>query len=144
MAVWVHPTNLFAGAAIAAACLVRWRQAKLPAAVRTGRVGTVVVALLAALLLAGWIWAARPTHGLLGEYVVQRLDDVTQLDRAGNLPSFLVLFARLFSGETIYQYIAGSHSWFEWPAIQNAGGLALDVTVFWGCLLGIGMACVAQ
>ncbi len=161
VAIWVHPTNLFAGAAIAGACLAYWRRKQLATDARPSGVVDVpacprdpdrtagkdclplrrdtlalFVLALAALIIAAWILAARPTHGLLAQHVAARLDDVRQLDRGDGVPSVFVLYARLFTGGTIYRYLAGSRSWFEWPQSKSADGWGVDVAVFWACVLG--------
>ena len=114
-AVLVHPTNVFAGAAIAASLAVRWRQFRVEPRRLT------VLALAAAAMI---LWATRLVHatGEGGGW----LSHLGQIVHPGNKPHFTVLHANLLCGETVYQYISGAHSWLPWPL-----GLALT----WAVLL---------
>jgi hypothetical protein len=78
------------------------------------------------LTLAAWLWAAWPLAGRIS----QRVGDPRTLAHA------VYLYPRLFTGGTIYRFIAGSRSWFEWPLPADFDGWGLDVGLFWFCLLG--------
>jgi hypothetical protein len=137
VAVWVHPTNIFVAAAIPAACIAHWRRRGGDArclrpsdfGLRTSSVirhSSFVILALAVLVAAAWLWAAWPLTGR----IAQRLGDVRTAAEAANL------YPRLFTGGTIYRYVAGSQSWFQWPLPSGREGFGLDVSVFWLCLLG--------
>ncbi len=128
IAVWVHPTNIFAGAAIAIALARRYRLARTDASL--ARISCVAMLLAAALLIAVWVWAARPGHGPLPGRMERWWGNVL------DLPHAAVLFPRLFSGGTIYRDISGSQSWFEWPLPAGCDGAGLDVGLFWAIIFG--------
>jgi len=155
IAIWVHPTNLFAVAALAAACTA-WIltkaiamgsgrgtvappndrataaptvPCKTPSLV--GRVASLVMLLTAVLLLVAWIWAAGLARGSLSGRIAQRVAQMRELLQPRDLPPVPVLFSRLFTGGTIYRYIPGARSWFEWPLSAKLDGWGLDVGVFW-------------
>ncbi len=101
-AVLVHPTNVFAGAAIAAGLAVRWRQFQA----NPRRLAVLALAALALIL-----WAAnlvRMQGNVGGDGLLGHLD---QLVHPRVNPHAVVLYANLFCGETVYQYISGAHSW---------------------------------
>jgi uncharacterized membrane protein len=116
IAVLVHPTNVFAGAAIAASLAVRWRQFRVDPR-------RLTVLALAALALILWSANMVRMQGQVGGGLLGHLD---QLVHPQPNPHAVVLYANLFSGETVYQYIAGAHSWLPWGV-----GLAL----VWAVLL---------
>ena len=164
IAVWVHPTNLFAGTAIAAACVAHYlaickrncsKRNRHPEGSEGSRAEVqatrsfaalrmtltswgLVFIVLTVLITVAWLLAARPTHGLLARHVAERFDDVRQLDRTTNLPSVFLLYPRLFTGGTVYRYLVGSHSWFEWPSPADSDGWGLDVGLFCLAILGSG------
>jgi len=147
IALWVHPTNVFAGAVVAVACIAHWyrkndeesRSSKSKArrfgfrisdfgfpssfVLRPSSFPFVLLA-LACLVFAVWLWAAWPL-GRIG----QRAGDLRGLAQVADL------YPRLFTGGTIYRYVAGSRSWFEWPLPAHLDGWGLDVGLFWGCVL---------
>ena len=55
-----------------------------------------------------------------------------------------MLYPRLFTGGTVYRYIAGSRSWFEWPLPAELDGWGLDVGLFWAVRVRVGVAAVAS
>ena len=116
-AVLVHPTNVFAGAAIAASLAVRWRQF---------RVDPRRLAVLALAALALILWAANLVRmqGNVGGGGCSATSTNSSIRTAN--PHAAVLYANLFSGETVYQYISGGTSWLPWGV-----GLAL----VWAVLL---------
>ena len=131
VAMLVHPTNVFAGAAIAAAVAhwVRWKDvrriARRSAADRRILAGLAAVAILAGVLVGGWLNTSGPSR------FTGRMGDVRELIRPRAAPHFSVLYARLFTGATVYHYIPGSHSWLEWPRGEDVGGWGIDVALFW-------------
>jgi hypothetical protein len=121
-AVLVHPTNVFAGAAIAASLLARRRQFRL----QPRRLTVLALAALALIL-----WAAHLGHaaGAGGGW----RSHLAQLVHPGEAPHFVALYANLFSGETVYQYLSGGHSWLQWPAL-GGGSWAIGVVLVWTLL----------
>lgn len=123
VAVWVHPTNIFVGAAIAAACVARlWSgraKEKTPA---SGRAATLVLLVLAGLLLAAWLWVAGGERDAVWGHVARHWGDVHDAART------TYLYPRMFTGGTIYCDVAGSRSWID--------GWGIDVGLFWACVLG--------
>jgi hypothetical protein len=122
----VHPTNLLAIAApIAAApfcapwasiCRVLRRPAVLAAVVVAG-----ILAAAGALCWFQSSGAAMVSDRLRGSILAQ----------PWTTPYFLVLYPRLFTGATVYQFIAGSDSWLEWPAREGRMACGLDAILFW-------------
>ncbi len=134
-AVLVHPANIFAAAAIAAALTARRRWQDLKPIGPTGAIGRRRVAglVLATILLLAlavhWLGTSEPSR-FLG-----RMGDVREPARTPATSSFAVLYPRLFTGGTVYRYISGSRSWFEWPCGDGRDGWGIDVALFW-LLLG--------
>jgi len=144
VAVWVHPTNVFACAAIVAAVAAQWA---LPTTGETQpsndafrrrsfAAGRWWVAAAALVTIGAGLWAMNLSRTPLPGRIAQRFGDLRELVQPHDLPHFSVLYARLFTGGTIYRYIAGSRSWFEWPLPENLDGWGLDVGLFWLCILG--------
>ena len=121
-ALWVHPTNLFAGGAIAIACLWRWRQHKKnpPSALRPPP-SSLILLVLALVVFAAWLWASWPLAGRVAD----------KMGGTAGWTQAVYLYPRLFTGGTVYRYTAGSRSWFEWPSPEGIDGLGADVVVFW-------------
>ncbi len=116
-AVVVHPTNVFTAVVLAASLAARWRQFRIDPR-------RLTVLALAALSLTLWgVYLVRMHSNVGGEGPIGHL---VQLLHPGGGPSFAVLYANLFSGETAYVYISGAHSWLHW----GAGSLLV-----WGVLL---------
>ena len=122
-AVLVHPTNIFAAAAIAASTASGWRRQRLD----RRRLAFWAVAALALLV---WGTCLIKTHS--GGHWTDRL---RQLVLPGECPHFSVSYANLFTGETVYQYIAGSHSWLRWPAFGSCGQIGVGAALVWTILL---------
>ncbi len=127
----VHPTNLLAGAAIVAAavaCIDRQRARRIAVRIVSDRrmlTGVAMALLLTCAAAICWLQtdgAARFTG---------RLGDPRELIHPRAAPHFSVLYARLFTGATVYQYIPGSRSWLQWPGIRGAEGWGVDVALFW-------------
>jgi hypothetical protein len=140
-AVAVHPTNIFAGAAIVAA-LAGCPRPQEPKPIESGGVigrwkpaGLVLATIL--LLILAVHWARKPGPSRF----VSRMGDVRELTRTQATSHFAILYPRLFTGGTVYQYIAGSHSWFEWPCRAGKSGWGIDVVTFW-LLLGAVVWCL--
>jgi hypothetical protein len=138
MAFWVHPTNSFAGAAIAVVFAMRWRSVGAETRKNLATrpllgisVWSIAFLTVAGVSLAVWAcmvhWTQEPMPGRLTE----RLGNL-----GGDLLSVSSLIPRLFAGGTIYRYIAGSRSWFEWPLPANVEGWGVDVAAFWLCACG--------
>ncbi len=123
VAVWVHPINVFVGAAIAAACAARLWSGKAKEKTQTsGRAASVVLLVLAGLLLAAWLWVACGERDAVWGRVARHWGDVRDAARA------TYLYPRLFTGGTVYCDVAGSRSWMD--------GRGIDVGLFWACVLG--------
>jgi hypothetical protein len=148
-AVLVHPTNIFAGAAIAAALLVRlvrrWQSASAAVATAgssgsaggtTEQVGPARnAAVLIAAALALIIWGTNLVKTPGPSRLADRLNNPGELLQPAGLPHAAVLYAWLFSGETAYRYLAGSHSWLQRPGMGD-GTVGFDVILPWVVLLG--------
>ncbi len=150
IAVWVHPTNVFASVAIAVACAAHCRRTKKNAGVAccggessqrmktgTGKAAVLLAGLtgLVILFAAGLLMAARAggvslAQGRLPELLIRWWGNVQEW------PSAIIGLPRLFSGGTIYRYIGGSRSWFEWPLPADSDGWGLDVGLFWAAVFG--------
>ena len=125
VAVVVHPTNILAGAAIAAALAMRWRQ--LRASPRS--LLLVVLALLALV-----IWKTCLIKAPAMDFA-QRVEQLHELASPARWSRAAILYGQLFSGETIYQYIPGTHSWLDWPALGGQGPWAIGTLLPWAVLL---------
>ena len=146
IAIWVHPTNIFIATITGVAWLAHCRPARRAADESRGTtecgcktsssVWCLAVLLVAGVLLAVWAWNVRPARGPLPERITQRWDDMGELRQPNDLPSAAVLIARLFTGGTVYRYIPGSRSWFEWPLAAERDGWGLDVGLFWAGVIG--------
>ncbi len=142
VAFWVHPTNIFVGAITSVVFLINLlrKTAGSHAAAnreetKIGQLGisrsTVVLLGLTAVLVILWCYAAQWSRGPLRGRLLERLANFTEVLQPDGMPPTAVLYARLFTGGTIYRYIAGSRSWFEWPLPQDLDGWGLDVVAFW-------------
>ena len=141
VAFWVHPTNIFVGAITAVVFLAkmtrRTDEKTAPTNRRTkfglfriSRSATILLGLTAALLIL-WCCAAQWSRGPLRGRLIERLANFSEVLQPDGLPPTAVLYSRLFTGGTIYRYIAGSRSWFEWPLPADLDGWGFDVVVFW-------------
>jgi len=137
VALLVHPTNLFAAAAPAAALATRlhWHDVKQTAARfiqgRRAAILLVTVTLVVVFLALGAIlWLRSPGPAVIAD----RLTGGRQLVQPGGMAGFAVLYPRLFTGGTAYRYLAGTHSWVEWPCAEDAQGWGIDVLLFWALL----------
>jgi hypothetical protein len=144
IAVLVHPTNIFAAVAIATAVIARRSlktdrsetSAQTPPPTSRWRIGDPwqwgMIAVLGA-CLAVWVFdrLQLPVAGFL----TQRFGELRALSRPAAPPDGLVLYARLFTGGTVYRYFAGSRSWMEWPLPDGIEGWGIDVVVFWAVTL---------
>ena len=146
LAFWVHPTNVFAGAPILVAWAV-WRRRKnaehtvedndhKPSGWRV-RAWCLALFATAGLLATAWVGTARWAHGPLPGRLSRQLASLHELVIPGDRVPAAVLYPRLFTGGTVYRYLAGSRSWFEWPLPAEFDGWGLDVGVFWVCLIGV-------
>jgi hypothetical protein len=128
----VHPTNIFALAAIAVSLkkkvsgTVSGRKGRCQVpALRRKRFLTpfflAAVALAALALWAGFMVKASSPGGLRAN-----LHDLLHTHSGSH---WALLYADLFSGQTVYQYLAGSDSWLCWPgwggAVRTLAGLGL-------------------
>ena len=149
---WVHPTNVFAGAAIAVACLARWRRQRMTKPEcrmtkdRRIRHSSFVIrhSLRHSSLVIGHFSLGVPGAGRLAlGRVAFGADRRNGPAIFGGLANVTNLYPRLFTGGTIYRYIAGSRSWFEWPLPADFDGWGLDVGLFWSvCSARRGCSCV--
>lgn len=151
VAFWVHPTNIFLGAAILVAAVAHWRSARRynvenrmtndemrmtkEAAVSRPpfviRHSCFVLLSLAIVLLATWACTAHWTRGPLPGRIAERMGSLGR-----DFPLVSTLYPRLLTGGTIYRYVAGSRSWFEWPLPANFDGWGIDVSLFWIGIFG--------
>jgi hypothetical protein len=152
IAFWIHPTNVFAGAAIPIARAARRSRRRKPNphgivplnSVQRRRSAVARAFCLAMLVLAGalfaiWFGTVRLSQGPLLDRIAKRLGNgdnsfqPNNLMQPGKIPPRDVpyLFARLFTGGTVYRSIADSRPWFEWPLPKDREGWGLDVGLFW-------------
>ncbi len=137
IAVIVHPTNIFVAPVIAAGLAVLWTQGDLRLSTRGLSKHPFLAATLITLCLLIVIWIMWMAAGTP---MPHRLNvRFRELINSNNMLSALILFPRLFTGGTAYGYIAGSHSWFQWPRAADSGGFAADVLVFWLLMLWAGI-----
>jgi len=135
IAVLVHPTNIFAVAVILAALTVLWRPSEPGSSIRRLLKHPLVMtaALTLCLLIGIWIiWLSRTP---MPYWLDARL---RELFNSNDMLNASLFYPRLFNGGTIYRYIAGSHSWFQWPLCFDSEGFAADVLVFWMLILSAG------
>jgi hypothetical protein len=127
-AVLVHPTNIFAAAAIAVAIGMQFNLSESASTIRRWMKNPLVIlaALALCFLMCVWIKLLGGTPML--RWLGMRYKDFTQSNDILNL---LILYPRLFTGGTIYRYLAGSHSWFQGPWEANPEGIGPDIMVFW-------------
>ncbi|MGW8256562.1 MAG: hypothetical protein ACWGMZ_03655, partial [Thermoguttaceae bacterium] len=140
VATLVHPTNIFVGAAIVTAAAARADSQKFSALFqrRIMRPAPLCIAILVVALLVMGIWSFWLVHTPLPNWLNARLRSTIFAD---SIPLALVRFARLFTGPTVYHYLAGSWSWLQWPSSADASGFGVDVLAFWLLLAFAG--CVA-
>lgn len=98
VAVVVHPTNVILAVAIFSA---------VAGGMVTGHWS---------LDIGPWTFSARRWLTYAGFAVLL----VVLVARLSAVPDLAVLYAHFFLGETVYQYLAGSHSWLTWPARGEA------------------------
>ena len=144
IAVLVHPTNIFAAVAIATAVIARRSlktdrsetSAETPPPTSRWRIGDPwqwgMIAVLGACLA---VWAFDRLQLPVAGFLTQRFGELHALSRPAAPPDGLVLYARLFTGGTVYRYFAGSRSWMEWPLPDGIEGWGIDVVVFWAVTL---------
>jgi hypothetical protein len=119
LAMWVHPANVFAAAGIAAAIAVGgWRNEQGDGK-PVGRTRRLAVA--AVILGALGLMAALALMALGPPVLAERVMGIGDLTQRRGLWFFLILYPRLLAGDTVYQFLAGSHSWLWGP----------DVVVIW-------------
>jgi len=137
-AVWVHPTNLFAGG-MAAAAVTAWPRRR--AATQTDRAAhrrrriAISAVILAAVTLS--VVGCRVGRDAVGRWL-GRARGVEDLVQRGGLWHTPPLLARLHTGATTYEYIPGSRSWLQWPAAEASQPWGVDVAVFWAGLIAAG------
>jgi len=122
IAALVHPTNIFAGAAIAVALAVRLRSKKGDGSLLPK---LVLATILLTVLALNWTGTSGPLR------FVRRMGEVKQLVDPRGQPHFSAVYARLFTGSTVYRYIPGTRSWLEWPSAEGTEGWGIDVVLFW-------------
>jgi hypothetical protein len=136
IAVLVHPTNVFAATAIAAALAARWKLGDLTSLIRGLLKRPFVTIAIATFCLAIGIciiWLVCKSIPRLLEQCSEALLNSDDILKAS------IFYPRLFVGGTIYSYIAGSHSWFEWPLSFVREGFGIDVLAFWLLILVAGI-----
>jgi Dolichyl-phosphate-mannose-protein mannosyltransferase len=102
-AIVVHPTNLFIGPFVGVCLLVAWREEILRVWRRAAGKAGAIAAAMGLLIVTGIVgWSRLPA-------VASRVTDVA------DYAAFAVNVGRLFSGATVYQYVAGSIA----PATEN-------------------------
>jgi hypothetical protein len=133
VACWVHPTNVFAGAAILVVCVYRVRSVNPGTTQQTpprklfrisgSSFDVLFIVALAAVLSAIWFCIAYGAQGQMPGRITQRLADWSLATLWQSFAGTVVLYPRLLIGGTVYHYIAGSRSWFEaWQ---------FDIVLFW-------------
>jgi hypothetical protein len=131
VAMLVHPANIFAAAvpAAALASYLRWSDIRrLGDRYASARWIALVLALALIPIVMGctyWLRSAGPS------VVTSRLVGVKTIVQEQGFVHFAVLYPRLFTGGTVYGYLAGSRSWLEWPYGELAAGGGIDVLLFW-------------
>jgi Dolichyl-phosphate-mannose-protein mannosyltransferase len=128
IAIWIHPTNVFAlwllivpalycyGDQCRAATRAAWQRCRGPAGTwPAGWIASLVAATLGAGLAVGWFWRGLPGGRLLGAAATRLVDP----EQAG---LFLRRLVQLFSGSTIFEFIPG-------PARTSSGLNAADVAL---------------
>ena len=128
LAVIVHPTNIFASPFIFAAVAALWKPGDLGMLVRRlvkhpFLLGAATVSIMLVGILLIW-----NSHAPIPHILNIRLQALLS---SNDMLSTAISYPRLFTGGTIYRYIAGSRSWFEWPLAADGEGFGLDVLVFW-------------
>jgi hypothetical protein len=129
----VHPSNIFAAAAIVVAAIAGfpWRDVRRAGIGsllrRRATYGTVLVAALVAVMAGCWIHT--PAHSR----VTQQLEKIHKGPDFRGLLRASAGYPRLITGETVYRYISGAHSWLCWPAPVDTNRWGTDVVLFW-CL----------
>jgi len=141
VAFWVHPTNIFVGAITVLVFLVKivrpankdatHTNAEPQRAFRRVSRSTVILLSLTIVMMILWCCAAKWSRGPLRGRLIERLANISEFLQPDGLPPTAVLYARLSTGGTVYRYIPGSRSWFEWPLPHDRDGWGLDVTAFW-------------
>jgi hypothetical protein len=127
LAVLVHPTNIFTAVFIVAALATQWKPGDFGASFRRqSRHPLAIIAAFAACVLIG-TWIIHMAGTPMSQWLNLRFKE---LIGSNSILNAAVLFPRLFTGGTIYYYIAGSHSWFQWPSYVNQC-FGIDILVFW-------------
>ncbi len=134
IAALVHPTNLLAGAVMAAvlATWLRWRNIKRW--IDGGRINRRVMAVTCTILVLAVVAVALWAGVHESERFRSRMGDPRELTEPKAAAARTALIPRLLTGATVYQYVGGSRSWFEWPAPKDTYRLGIDILVFWGTL----------
>jgi uncharacterized membrane protein len=136
IAVLVHPTNIFAATAIAAALAAQWKPGDLVSSIRGSmKHPLVIIAALSICLFIG-IWIVWLLCSQMPHLLEVRLRGLLN---SNDILNALIFYPRLFVGGTIYRYIAGAHSYFEWPLAFDREGFGVDVPVFWLLILAAGI-----
>jgi len=132
-AVLVHPTNIFAAAAPAAAAVVVVSRYIGPHDdLRPRRIRRISGLLLVVIIVAG-AWAAHLLMGRAGSNIAQRVSLRRAFDPA-SLWGVVTLCPRLFTGDTVYRFIPGSHvTWLHGGWGREAGP---ETLLFWGATFG--------
>jgi hypothetical protein len=140
VAVWVHPTNLFAGATGVATLGLWQRRARgvRIAPMRNRRklagAGLVLAVVLAGIGGVSWAFAGETAGRWLG-----RAGGLEDLTRRGGLWHVPALVARLHTGQTVYRYVPGSESWLTWSGAEGTRQWGVDVVLFWAALGAAGV-----
>jgi hypothetical protein len=161
VAVWVHPTNIFVGAAIAAAVVTRlstgggtmiaYRSAKgrgvrgakgdnasqwWPLARHAAILGLATTALC--------VWAASIARVQGTSPATGRFEQLRHLLQPEGVAQWSARYARLFAGDTAYEFLAGSRSWLRWPADETLDGFGIDVFGWWALVAASAVLCVCS
>lgn len=133
-ALLVHLTNLLTGAAIVAALATSWRWEDVKRFLAVGaprRRAAVALLSLVVVLASLLVWGMASGSPRLARFT-KRMGSVGELIRPQTTPHYLVVYPRLFTGDTVYQDVAGSRSWLQWPSTAEAEGWGVDAVLFWG------------
>jgi 4-amino-4-deoxy-L-arabinose transferase-like glycosyltransferase len=146
VAMLVHPTNLFMGAALVPAVfMVRGdlvaRGKALWKRIQNHWQGAAWSGLVALLLLVALLACAvsQPRSRKVVDVYLQRVAHWMQPETlAHTVRLALVGYPRLFIGGTVYRFTAGTGSTLEWPAKDDSARPGADVVLFWILLAGAG------
>jgi hypothetical protein len=136
LAVLVHPTNVFVSPFILTAIAAQCDFDKLWISVRRFWKRPLVWIAAAAICILIGLW----TEWIMRSPIPRLLDmRFKEFLNSNDILNASIFYPRLFTGGTIYRYIAGSRSWFDWPLGVNQDGFGVDVVAFWLLIFSAGV-----